>query len=243
MFNVVSPRIHNLGDFSHCLPILSGLYKLTGEKMHFMICNRLERFRGIKELLMAQEMFTEISFMHEIKEQQIKGLLIDDTGTDEGYGTRPIAGHKFYTYLRDTYKIDFQCDDDFELKVPKLDIDYHNDTLIVGDRWAPKDAPDVDTRRYSNLIENAKIFEEGEVVYLDYTKDLLYNCALVKYNPNPFITTFTGIGILADLMKKEMVVAWDEDMRIWQGLPVEHDFDLHYYKDRNAKLVYVKDLK
>jgi hypothetical protein len=30
-------------------------------------------------------------------------------------------------------------------------------------------------------------------------------------------------------------------MRTWQGLPVEHDFDLHYYKNRNGTLKYIKD--
>jgi peptide chain release factor 2 len=55
MLNVISPRIHNLGDFAHCLPALSGLYKMTGQKMMFGICDRLERFKGIKELLKAQD--------------------------------------------------------------------------------------------------------------------------------------------------------------------------------------------
>jgi len=241
LLKVYSPRIHNLGDFAHCLPALSGLYKHTGQKMSFGICDRLQRFKGIKELLLAQEMFGEVLFMHE---QPIvsRYIVIDDTGPEKDYGNSPIVCHRFWNFIRDNYKVDFPIDDDFELNVPKLNIEY-SDKLVIGDRWSPKDAPDVDTRRYSNLIENSDIIDKDKAVYLDYKNDLLYNCSIIKHSNGPFVSTFTGIGILADLMKKDMYVLWDEDMRVWQGWTVQHDFDLHYYKDRGAKLVYIKDFK
>ncbi len=48
MIKIYSPRIHNLGDFMHCLPALSGLHKKLKYKFSFVICDRLERFVGIK---------------------------------------------------------------------------------------------------------------------------------------------------------------------------------------------------
>jgi len=243
MISVASPRIHNLGDFAHCLPTLSALYKATGQKLSFSICDRLERFKGIKELLLAQDMIEEVFFWREQKFNYMNGAILDDTGTTEGNAQAPIANRQYLNYFNKTYGFTLYNDDDFKLQIPKLDIDYHEEKMIVGDRWSPKDAPDVDTRRYSNLIESSGIIDRNKAVYLDYNNDLLYNCALIKYNPNPFVTTFTGIGILADLMKKDLYVLWDEDMRTWQGLPVEHDFDLHYYKDRGAKLKYIRDFK
>jgi hypothetical protein len=243
MLRVISPRIHNLGDFAHCLPVLSGLHKRVEEKLSFVICDRLQRFRGLKELLLAQDIFEEVLFVSELKTGPQQCILLDDTGTDEGYGDRPIAVQKTYTFIRDTFKIDFECDDDFILKFPDVLIYNQWNKIIIGDRWSPKDAPDVDTRRYSNLIEASGCIPKDKAHYLDYTRDLIYNLNLIKYNSKPFVTTFTGIGILADLMKKDLFVLWDEDMRNWQGLPVEHDFDLHYYKNRNGKLKYIKDFK
>lgn len=243
MLRVISPRIHNLGDFAHCLPVLSGLCQKINDKLSFVICDRLQRFRGLKELLLSQDMFGEVLFLSELKTGPTQYILLDDTGTDEGYGNKPIAVQKTYTFIRDTYKVDFECDDNFILKFPDVVTEDVTDKFIIGDRWSSKDAPDVDTRRYSNLIESAECVPKEKSHYLDYTKDLIYNLNLIRYNPNPFITTFTGIGILADLMKKDLFVLWDEDMRNWQGLPVEHDFDLHYYKNRNGKLQYIKDFR
>jgi len=241
MIAVISPRIHNLGDFVHCLPVLSGLYKFTNHKMWFIICNRLKRFKGIKELLLAQEMFEKVTFVDEEPVNWERCILIDDTGSDIGYGSRPIVQQRYYNFIKDNYRINFDFDDDFELQVPKLDIDYHEKQLIVGDRWSPKDAPDVDDRRNFNVIESSGIVKDYDTLYLDYKNDLVYNCSLIKYNPNPFVTTITGIGIVADLMKKDTYVLWDEDMRTWQGDSVDHVFRLHHFENRNTKLVYIKD--
>jgi hypothetical protein len=243
MISVVSPRIHNLGDFAHCLPTLSGLYKAYGHKISFTICDRLERFIGIKELLMQQEMFAEVWFFHEKKFDPTNCIIVDDVGNQDGNSNSPISVRQHLNFIKNTYKLDFENDDDFELQVPRYEINYHVGKLIVGDRWSAKDAPDVDERRYSNLIESSEIIPKEHSIYLDYKQDLLYNCSLIKYNPNPFVTTFTGIGIIADLMKKECYILWDEDMRNWQGWGVEQDYKLHYYQDRKSKLVYLKDFK
>ena len=243
MIKVFSPRIQNLGDFIHCLPTLSGLYKTFGEKISLGICDRMQRFRGIKELLSYQEMFCEVKFMHEenLNLSTNQYIVIDDSGKERDFGNSAIVCHRFHNFVVDNYNIEYKIDDDFELLIPKYDIDYHENKIIVGDRWSPKDAPDVDVRRKSNLIEESEILPKDSCFYLDYSADLLYNCSLIKYNSGPFVTTFTGIGIVADLMKKETYVLWDEDMRNWQGWGVEYDFKMHYYRDRNSKLVYIKD--
>lgn len=239
MITVYSPRIHNLGDFMHCLPTLSGLHKKYEEKISFGICNRLERFKGIKELLLCQDMFEEVKFMHEIEQGQERYVVLDDTGDDRGDENSPTCVRKFHNFIIDNYNIDYELDNDFILKTDNsVSL---SEKIIVGDRWSPNDAPDVDIRRKSNLIESSGILPKEDCYYLDYTKELMYNCNLIKNNPNPFITTFTGIGIVADLMKKETIILWDEDMRNWQGWGVEKDYAMHYYKDRNSKLIYIKD--
>ena len=247
MINLVSPIMHNLGDFSHCLPVISGLHKVVGEKMHFIICDKLERFIGIKDLLMAQGMFSKISFVREVVDAEIRGILIDHTGVEEGCGIRPLASHKMYTFIRDTYNLKFEYDDNFEMIVPRLDIDYLENKFLVGDRWAATDAPDVDTRKGSNIIESSGVVDSNDVHYLDYSKDLMYNCSLIKYNPNPFITTITGVVILADMMNKEVVVLWNDEYKTsWpniSGETIEKIYDLHHFKNRKTKMIYINNFK
>jgi hypothetical protein len=241
MLNIISPRIHNLGDFAHCLPALSGLYKLTGQKMMFGVCDRLERFKGIKELLKAQEMFSDVLFMHEIKSLP-DYMVIDDSGPENDYGLSAGVVHKYGNFLKGNYKIDFVIDDDFELQVPEMAVEDVRDKILVGDRWSTKDAPDVDDRRLSNLIEGSGILDGLPTHYLDYTKDLVYNCNLIKYNNRPLVTTFTGIAIMADLMKKRTIVVYDDDMINWNNKPIMATFDAHFYKDRKASVSYIKAL-
>lgn len=240
MIKVLSPRIHNLGDFANCLPALSGFYKQFEQKLSFSICDRLQRFKGIKELLLEQEMFCEVKFMHE-ESSYLNYVLIDDTGSDDGANNSPLATARYANFIRKTYDIEFDIDEDFQLNVPIIDNEYE-DCILVGDRWSANEAPDVDTRRYSNMIKQSGKLNHKKTFYLDYTKDLLYNCSLIKSNPNVFVTTFTGIGILADLMKKDQYITWGDDIRNWDNKPIQHSFDLHYFKNRNSKLIYIDDL-
>jgi len=68
----------------------------------------------------------------------------------------------------------------------------------------------------------------------------VYNCSLIKYNPNPLYTTFTGIGILSDLMDKETYILYDDDVVNWDNKPIEYSFNLHYIRNRKSKLRYLK---
>lgn len=242
MIRVISPRVHNLGDFANCLPALSGFYKFTGEKLYFVICDRLQRFLGIKEFLLAQDMFYDIKFVHENTFTD-NFVLIDEQDPEENTDHIPIAAFKYANSIRKIHNVQFDIDDKFELNIPKLDIDYLEDSILVGDRWSSKDAPDVDTRRYSYMIKDSGILSHKKTYYLDYTKPLLYNCALIKYNPNPFVTTFSGIGILADMMYKNQYIVWGDDLHNWNNKPIEHSFKLHYFMNRNSKLVYIKDFR
>ena len=239
MITVLSPRIHNLGDFSHCLPTLSGFVKKYG-KVSFGICPRLKRFNGIIDLLMYQGLFTDVWFYGD-KDFSSPLMIVDDTGSDEGNTGESLVSRRFFNYTK-TLGVDIEFDSDFTLQVPNI-ITCSDTAYVVGDRWSPSDAPDVDDRRKSNLIKASGVIDNLDTYYLDYADGLMYNLSIIKQNPNPFITTFTGIGILADLMKKDTYVLWDEDMRFWNGGTVEDDHRLHYWTNRNSKLVYIRDFR
>lgn len=238
MIYIRCPRIHNLGDFANCLPTLSGLHKSTGEKIHFSVSNLLGRFNGLKQLLCLQEMFSDVVL--ESEENGEDYINIHDQNDEDSLTEVPSSTLRYANSLFEQ-GIRFEIDSDFELNVPKLGIDYREDSILVGDRWSSNEDSNLDTRRASYMIQDSGILNHKKIVQLDYKKDLVYNCSLVKYNPNVFVTTFTGIGILADLMKKDQYIVWGEDLRDWAGKPIEYSFELHYFKNRNSKLCYVKD--
>jgi hypothetical protein len=232
----------NLGDFSNGLPIVSGIVNSYG-KVDFVIRSEMRKFSGIKEFLLYQDLFTDVNFDDEV---MIYGQYINLsswTREDKNDPNRPIETCRYENWIKDNYNLDFKVDDSFTIKVKDLDIDCFSDKTIIGDRWSQKQDPNIDMRRFTNVVENGAKPDPSKVVYLDYSKDLMHNCYIIKNNPNKFVTTFTGIGIVADLMNKETVVCWDEDMRVWDGRSVEFDFERHYYLDRKSKLVHVKELE
>lgn len=232
----------NLGDFSNALPVLSGLSKDSNEKIQLILRKEMRKFKGLREFLILQDMFSEISYDDEIFMYQMNYINLSSwTRYDRNDPHRPVETCRYENWLMDHYNIKIKVDDDFELFVPKLDIDYHENCIVMGDRWSTKEDPTIDTRRKFYVLKDSGKFEKINTYYLNYDNDVLTNLSIIKYNPNVFYTTFTGIGILADLMKKDLVVFWDDDMRIWDGHPVQYDFERHYYGNRNGVLRYVGD--
>ena len=230
----------NLGDFMNAYPVLSGLAKK--EKIDLIIRSEMRKFIGIKEFLIYQGIFSDVSFDDEIIIISGVANLSSWTRMDRSDVNRPVETCRYENWMRDNYPdIDFEVDDDCEIKVDPM-IDKAIETTsryIIGDRW---NHSTIDTRRNTNVIENGVELDPEKVFYLDYNKPIMYNLNLIKNSTKPFITTFTGVGIIADLMNKETIVGWDEDMRIWDGKPVGFDFERHYYGNRKSKLVYVKDV-
>jgi hypothetical protein len=232
----------NLGDFCNALPVISGISKYKNEKIHLIIRPEMRKFNGIKEFLKYQPMIEDVDFSDDLLVFGDVMTISSWTRMDQEDSNRPIETCRYENWVNDNYRMLFEVDDDFEIQVFPMFIDDLNDKTIIGDRWSTKQDPNVDARRSTNVIENGANLDRNKVVYMDYTKPLMYNCNLIKQNPHPFITTFTGIGIIADLMNKETIVGWDEDMRTWDGHPVEFDFKRHYYGNRKSKLVHVKDI-
>jgi hypothetical protein len=71
----------------------------------------------------------------------------------------------------------------------------------------------------------------------------MINAYKIKHSTHPFISTFTGISGIADLLKKDQLVLWGEDIRNWDNKPIEYSFMKHYYGNRNSKLLYIGDFE
>ena len=221
----------NLGDFLNALPVLSGIYKSTGEKVYLIIRKEMRKFKGIKELLMYQDIFEDVVFEDDVYTSGVK-VLSSWTREDKNNNNRPIETCRYENWLKDNYGMEFDVDDDFILQVPELNMQF-DDEYYCGDRWS---GPDIDTRRKSNTLSDI-----GNVRYLDYNDDIIENAYIIKNCKPPFISTFTGISGIADLLNKDQVVLWSDELKNWDDKPIEYSFEKHYYGNRKSTLMYIGD--
>jgi hypothetical protein len=226
----------NLGDFMNSMPVLSGLSKHINEKLDFIIRPDMRKFKGIKEFLQFQDIFKSVNFSDEVF---LYGNIINLsswTRFDRGVSYRPFETCRYENWLIDNYNIKFEVDDDFVLKVPELNIDV-GDKYYCGDRW---NGPDIDITngRKTNTLCNLK-----GVKFLDYNLDVTTNAYLIKKSVKPFISNFTGISVIADLLNKDSVILWTDDMENFDNKPITFSFEKHFYGNRKCKLMYYEDFK
>lgn len=223
----------NLGDFLNVLPVLSGIKNAYG-KFDFIIKGEMKKFKGIKEFLMYQDLFDSVEFDDDIF---FTGALILSSWTreDKNNDSRPIETCRYENWLKDNYKLDFIVDDGFVLKVQELNLPVDQSRPYCGDRWSGNN---IDARRNSWTLAHIAGLNS-----LDYNNDLMTNAYYIKNSKLPFVSTFTGISIIADLLNKQQMVLWGEDIRNWDNKPIEYSFEKHFYKTRNSKLMYLGDFE
>lgn len=229
------PMSGNVGDTLAVLPVLSGITKSTGHKISLVVRNKMKMFKGFRELLQLQPCISSLKFESEVNMDdtyQIMSLV--DKFTE--HPTRPWETVRLEEDFKNRYNIDFEVDDDFELKV--LEVVPHSHKHIVGDRMSN---PDMDQRRKFNVLEKSGKFPLDKCHFLDYNESMLVNAAYIKQTDKPVLTTFTGISTIADMLKKEAIVFWGDDIRNWDNKPIEYSFNKHFYRDRKCKLMYLGD--
>ena len=225
----------NLGDFLNALPVLSGISKVEG-KFELIIKGEMKKFNGIQEFLMYQDLFSEVTFDSDVWMYGAIINLSSWTREDKGHPDRPIETCRYENWLRDNYKnLEFKVDDDFILKVKDYESLTWNPGYYAGDRWS---GPGIDGRRQSNTLQHL-----ANVTFLDYNKPLMENAYYIKNCNDPFISTFTGISGIADLLNKKQIVLWGDDIRNWDNKPITYSFEKHYYGNRNSRLMYIGDFE
>lgn len=254
---IVVSNIHNLGDFILCLPVLSGLVKKNKQKMVLVIHSSLRRFREIRELLLFQNLFDFVFFSDEILEtaqsyivakndQEIVRINAETFSlNDTSYAVsdfRPYYVQRYYENFVNQYSINFEVDDDFVLNAPDYNLEFE-EKIIVGDRNSPELNPLIDMRRIPEPIKKSNQLSSDKFHFLDYTKGLMTNCSIIKNSKKPFISTFTGMGMIGDLLHKECIITWGEDLRNWVGYPIEYTYRMFFYANRKSKLIYINDLE
>lgn len=228
------PHIGNLGDFLNCMPVMSGLNKKFG-KYDFIVTHKLKQFKGFHEFMMYQDLFTSVTFDDEVNPNDMMVVNPWNAREEKGNPNRPLETCRFENNLKDRWNINFEVDDDFVLKVPDLNF-YCGSLPIVADRWT---SPAIDTRRPTEVLRSSGKFDNCQ--WLDYNNDLLTNSYIIKNTSNVMYTTFTGVSVLGDLLNKEMIVFWGDDIKNWDNKPIEYSYQKHFYGNRNSKLMYIGD--
>jgi hypothetical protein len=236
----------NLGDFLHSLPVISGLVRKYGP-FEFIIRQGLKKFKGIKEFLMYQGLFTDVHFDDEVFMYQMDCVLLSSwTREDRNSIIRPTETCRYENWLKDTYKVEFDVDDDFVIKYPKLDITLDETKSYIGDRW---NIGDIDDRRATNVLSH--LTDKYNV--LDYNNDLLTNSYIIKESVKPFISNITGVSVLADLLNKEQYIIWkaedwnpefrsgDNNISWDNGKDINGIYQKHYYGNRKSTFVHAKE--
>jgi GH24 family phage-related lysozyme (muramidase) len=63
--------------------------------------------------------------------------------------------------------------------------------------------------------------------------DVVYNKGCGGFRKSP----------IAIKLENKDIEGAGKELKNWQGWGVEHDYKLHYYQNRNSKLVYIRDFK
>jgi hypothetical protein len=237
----------NLGDFLNGVPVVSGIKQSLGlEQLTLIVKKEMIKFKGLKEFLLYQKnICDEVYFDDEIFMYGDIKILSSWYREDKNNPNRPTETCRYENFFKDNYKHEFEVNDKLEFKFPDIGEPVSNNYL-VGDRW---NVGDIDDRRETNILAHLDKFE-----FVDYDRTILENCYFIKNSPKPFITNFTGVGMLADLLNKDCLVVWKaedwkpeyrvgEDVSWDNGKNIEQVFEKHFYLDRKAKLVHAKDLE
>ena len=252
MIKCYCPYTNNLGDFLNVMPVFSGLAKSLGDTIRLVVADEHKRIKGFREFFEYQPFFHEVLFRSEVLGMDENTYMIVAFSEYEYKDlttrpNRPIETMRHEKFIRDHYPfLTFEIDDSLILEIPNW-----SDTdevlygpgfqkRIVGDRWSSV----VDTRRSWNILKDSGNFDdETKFYFLDYNQTLMVNAAIIASSPYPFIGTFTGSGMLADLLGVENWCLYDDSMLNpqWNGMPIEYSYWKHYFGDRNNHLCHVND--
>lgn len=236
MIRIFMTMSGNVGDTLNVMPLLSGIFKSTGHKISLVVRDKMKMFAGFREFMQLQDCIAALKFESEVT--------LDDTyqrlGLVENFTqheTRPWETVRLEEYFRKHYRFDFEVDDNFTFSVDNNVTNVPSE-FLVGDRMLHTN---MDQRRKFNVLESSGKFPVDKCHFLDYNLPMATIAAYIKHTQKPIFTTFTGISQIADLLNKETIVLWGDDIRNWDNKPIEYSYNKHFYRDRKSKLMYIGD--
>lgn len=227
----------NLGDTLSVMPVLSGIYKSTGHKTFLVVRDNMQKFNELKKFLEYQDCIARVHLQSEVMVDS-SYTIVSLVNHFTKHETRPWETVRLEEYVRQNYNLDFEVDDNFTFKVPPNVTKSDDRYFLVGDRMFH---PEMDQRRAFNVLRDSGKFPLHRCSFLDYNKPIVEIASIIKNTKKPIFTTFTGISTLVDLLNKEAVIIWGDDLKDWDNKPIDYSFNKHFYRDRKCKLMYLGD--
>lgn len=239
--------VQNLGDFFNAMPVISGISKALNESVRLIVSPKLRAINGFREFMEFQDCIGECFFRDEIINMNEEGYTTLHYSREEFRNlkerpNRPIETMRHERWIHDSYKtFNWEVDDDFKFMVYPTYMASDMPLYVVGDRWLNNDT---DTRRSSFILKDSGVFDDPKYHFLDYTNTLMNNAYLIVACQE-FYGTFTGSGMLADLLGVPNYCVYCDDMvnPPWNNAPIEYSYWKHYYADRPNQLIHIEDLR
>lgn len=228
------PMSGNVGDTLNVMPVLSGIYKSTGHAISLVLQNKMKIFNGIKDFLLMQDCISSVKFISDVKLDSTYNVILPNENFTR-HETRPWETVRLDEYFKQHYKIDYEVDDDFMFNVPDCK---PSEKFLVGDRMFHSD---MDQRRRFNVLQESGKFNLDRFEFIDYNRPMHENAAIIKSTKKTIVSTFTGISVIADLLKKDTIILWGDELKNWDNKPIEYSFNKHFYRDRSCRLMYLND--
>lgn len=198
----ITTTFFRLGDFIVCLPMVSWLYKMTGEKTHFVFSKHFSPHVKLEKILLYQEFTKAVSYidvpivnplapwMFVNNDPSKFGIEIDGRNINLGFYEWPPGDLYIGKFWARFFGLGF--DDDYVLKCPPVDCPLYDNVWIETD-------PHRDT--YKAL---PKIIPQG-AVELKHSDPMEINMNLALKAKNVW-TTGGGFAVMMDLTGKEMII-------------------------------------
>ncbi len=204
-------RLSNVGDFVYCLFVFEYLNRKHSLTFDLRIPNNFERrIPGFCDLFRYQPYINSCDYVK--NEKNISDFTEFDL-SNNAYDT--FYAQYFVNYFCETLGVECDYNKDFELHIPNLtnqeDLDFYSNKIIVGDRMSNA----LDRRRSHHLLRRSCRFEGSDYFYVNETFPFLVNCAIIKASKHPFHSTWTGISIIANMMNKELILYYDDQIEQW----------------------------
>jgi hypothetical protein len=222
----------NLGDYLGVVPVYFALYELLKEPFEILLPLDLKKYRGIEDLFKIQKFCSYCDFIDCGKRYlKFTTLHVDDYDYNCSIPKRTLA---FKLGLEQSLGIKLNLTS----KKPLLNIPFkeiNSNVSFVGDRTL--EAYKRDPRRKYNMLKDSGLFNTSDFIFLNYNNSVLSICMDILSSNKPFISTFTGVSVLAHFIGKDIDLYYDKDIEFWENYNIQQTFSHHYYNDGSARLI------
>lgn len=209
----ITTTFDRMGDFILCLPMVSAVYKATGEKTHFVFTEHFPLFRKLENLLRHQPFTSNVSYVnlplgHKYHEPAWRHYDPKQFGIDEGrnlnlgFFTWPPEDLYIGRFYAQQYGLPF--DEQIKLECPPIENCPEHEHV-----W-------IETEPYRATYRTLHKIIPPDAVELKHSDPLEYNIA-VSLKAKNLWTNGGGFAVLLELFGKSGTIIYKPQHEIREG--------------------------